>query len=179
MTTLRFERTLVRLDDLKDAAAVDVLEISFSKVVNLDGVEQLHNLKTIRCYYCRLLSDITALAGLTKLTSVTFYSTPRLINYSPLMHVASLEDIQLNGPYRVDSIRPFLKLTRLTHLALSRVKVVDGDYSPIIENSAIQEVFWHGAPFPPPALSEIKRQRPGLLIGGNAVFTNQRAVEPK
>jgi hypothetical protein len=93
------------------------------------------------------------------------------------MSVASLEDIGLNGPYKVACIRPFRNLPRLKHLALSRVKVSDQDYSPIIENSAIQEVFWHGAPFAPPALSEIKRQRPGLLIGGNDVFNAKRTIK--
>ncbi len=174
MKSLIFERSPLILEGIKDAESVELLEIAFCNAISLDGVECLANLRTLRIHYCRLLSDISALAKLSKLQSVTFYSTPKLTDYSPLKSVASLVDIELNGSYKVSSIRPFRNLPNLRHLTLSRVKVADGDYSPILENAAIQEVFWHGAPFPPPALSEIKRQRPKLLIGGNGVFAAAR-----
>jgi len=177
VTTLTFERCPISLEGVEDRTAIDLVEVAFSNLANLDGLQALPCLRTLRVHYCRRLSDISALEGLSKLADVTFYSTPRLSDYGALARIKSLESIELNGPYRVDSIRPFQNLPRLKHLALSRVKVNDGDYTPILENTAIQEVFWYGAPFKPPALSEIKRQRPDLLIGGNSAFDAKRATK--
>ena len=168
MRTLRFDKSSVSFADVDQVREIDTVEIAFCNLTNLNGIENLPLLKVLRVHYCRYLTDISALSSLQHLDEVIFYSTPQLRQYDALQS-SSLTAISLNGPYEIDSIRPIAELKALEYLALSRVKVVDGDYQPIVANRSLKRVFWHGAPFAPPALSEIKRLRPDLLIGGNGV----------
>ena len=62
-----------------------------------------------------------------------------------------------------------LFLPGLQELSLSRVKIIDGNYDPIIKCPTLKKVFWFGGPFKKPALQTIKKERPDMLIGGNAV----------
>ncbi len=173
MRTLQFEKSSVSFADVDQAHEVDAVEIAFCNLTNLNGIETLPLLRVLRVHYCRYLTDISALSSLQYLEEVVFYSTPQLRRYDALQS-PSLTAVSLNGPYEIDSIRPFAELKKLESLDLSRVKVVDGDYQPIVANTSLKRVFWHGAPFAPPALSEIKRLRPDLLIGGNGVHNRNR-----
>jgi hypothetical protein len=176
MRILQFERTPVSFLAVQDACDIDTLEIAFCNLANLDGIERLEKLRTLRVHYCRHLHDVSAISSLQHLESVDFYSTPQLRKYDALRLVSSINAVTLSGPHEVESIRPLAELASLEYLGLSRVKVADKDYGPIVENKAIRRVFWHGAPFQPPALSEIKRLRPDLLIGGNGVHARGRSL---
>ena len=149
---------------------VTSLAISFCNLVALDGIVIFRNLTELRIHYCRELRDISALSDLTKLESITLYSTPKVFDCSPLALVSTLTAIELNGGYKIASIRGFENLPNLEYLALSRVKVADSDYQPIIDSKSLRRVFWHGGPFPPPSLKHIRKMRPDIAIGGNAVM---------
>lgn len=53
------------------------------------------------------------------------------------------------------------------YLGLSQVKVKDNDYSPILQSKSLERVFWCGSPFKVPALKELRKLRPDIVIGGN------------
>jgi hypothetical protein len=177
LNKLSFDKSTVEFENIENPLDVDILEIAFCNLTTLRGIERLARVSTIRIHYCRSLFDIAEISKLIQLKAITFYGTPQLLDYAPLEGVFSIEAIELNGSYKVASIRPFAKLPNLEYLALSRVKVVDGDYQPIILNKTLKRVFWHGGPFAPPALSEIKRLRPDILIGGNGVHNVNRIVK--
>ncbi len=149
---------------------VELLEIAFCNLVSLNGISVFRNLKELRIHYCKELRDISAISELGSLEDVTLYSTPKVFDCSPLVQVSTINAIALNGAYKIASIKGFETLPHLEYLALSRVKVADLDYEPIINSKSLRRVFWHGGPFPPPSLKEIKKRRPDIAIGGNAVM---------
>ena len=55
-----------------------------------------------------------------------------------------LESLSYNNVSDLASIREIKKLKKLSYLGLSRVKVLDGDFTPIINCKSLQRVFWHG-----------------------------------
>ncbi len=167
MRKLRFEREPVLFDHVAAPANIERLEIAFCDVQCLDGIHRLRNLDEIHVYYCRLLRDLSQLERVRRLRKINLYCLPNVeIEFHP-GKFPRLEHLSYNNVARLSSIQGIEKLQRLKHLGLSRVKVLDGDYMPIVKCKGLKRVFWHGAPFKSPAMMEIRRIRPDILVGGN------------
>jgi len=168
MRTVRYEREPVEFDAITKPKAVHKLEIAFCDVENLSGIERLEGLRELQIHYCRSLRDMSALEKLRTLTWINLYGIPNVeVEFCP-SSFPQLEHLSYNAVAKLSSIRGIQRLKRLTNLGLSRVKVLDGDYSPILESKSLRRVFWFGGPFKAPALREIRRRRPDIVIGGNA-----------
>lgn len=168
--TLRFEREPVEFQKVKAPKSVKRLEIAFCDLESLDGIDRLSSLEELHIHYGRQLHDLSAVGKLKRITKINLYSLP---NVKVLFDPAKLEkliELTYNNVRDLPTIRGIEKLTRLTDLGLSRVKVFDDDYQPLIECQSLRRVFWHGGPFKSPALKEIRLQRHDLLVGGNAVL---------
>lgn len=169
MKLLRFERRPVRFDDVALPDDVRTIEIAFCDVETLVGIERLANVEEIFVHYAKALRDASAIGRLKRLRKVVLYGLPKLcVEFRP-GDLPRLERLSFTGVGKLSTIRGIEKLKRLQYLGLSRTKVSDGDYRPIVESKSLERVFWHGAPFPPPALQEIRRMRPDLKVGGNSV----------
>lgn len=169
MALLRFEREAVRFDDIAAPKSVTRLEIAFCDVETLEGVERLANLEEASIHYARKLRDISSFGRLRKLRKIVLYGLPQLaIQFQPA-DLPRLEYLSFTGIGKLSTLRGIEKLKHLRYLALSRVKVLDGDYRPIVECASLERVFWHSAPFPAPALAEIRSLRPDMKVGGNSV----------
>ncbi len=163
----RFERRPVLFDSVADAKKVVRLEIAFCDVQSLDGIQCLGNLTEVHIHYCRSLRDLSQLGHMKRLRQINLYCLPNVeVEFQP-NKLAQLESLSYNNVASLTSIRGIEKLKHLNHLGLSRVKVLDEDYKPIINCKSLKRVFWHGAPFKSPAMKEIRNMRPDILIGGN------------
>lgn len=167
MRTVRFERESVLFENIVDPANVDRLEIAFCDLKTLQRIHRLTHLTQLHLYYCRSLIDISQLMRLRRLRQINLYCLPNVENGLELGVFRELESLSYNNISALGSIRGIEKLKKLSYLGLSRVKVLDGDFTPIIDCKSLQRVFWHGAPFPSPAMKEIRKLRPDILIGGN------------
>ncbi len=170
MTLLSFDHQDVDFEALASdlCAGVECLSIAFSPVRTLQGIGRLSSVRELRIHYCRNLADISAIDKLSELETVVLYGTPKLFDCSPLVRCLKLAKLSLNGPYNIESIKGIENLLHLEYLQLSRVKVADGDFQPIIKSPSLRRVFWHGAPFKPPALARLREARPEIVFGGNA-----------
>lgn len=166
-STIRFERELV--DFSRVPKAVVRIEIAFCDLASLAGIQRLSRVQDLQIHYCRSLTDISAIGELSQLKRINLYSLPNVQQQFAVERLKQLEDLTYNGVKELNTIRGIESLPNLTYLGLSRVKVSDGDYSPIVESPSLKRVFWFGGPFKAPALREIKRLRPDILVGGNAV----------
>jgi hypothetical protein len=168
MPTVRYEHESVDFNTVANPKGVWKLEIAFCDVASLSGIERLSQLREVQIHYCRSLRDLSHLGKVATLALVNLYCLPNVeVEFSPST-LPRLEHLSYNAVHKLSSIRGIEKLKRLTHLSLSRVKVLDGDYMPIVHCKRLQRVFWFGGPFKAPALSEIRRLRPDIVVGGNA-----------
>lgn len=168
MRKVRFERQPVLFGDITDPTTVSRLEIVFCNVETLDGIKRLTHVEEIHIYYCRSLRDISQLERLRRLRKISLYCLPNVeVEFDP-KNFPHLQELSYNNVCKMTSLRGIEKLKQLNYLGLSRVKVLDGDYMPIVKCKSLKRVFWHGAAFKSPAINEIRRLRPDLVVGGNA-----------
>lgn len=168
MRTVRFEREPVDFSVVAEPKGVQRLEIAFCNVQSLAGIERFSKLREVHIHYCRELRDVSHLGKVPTLTRVALYCLPKVeVEFSPA-DLPRLEALSYNAVNKLSSIQGIEKLKRLTELGLSRVKVWDGDYMPIVHSKSLKRVFWFGGPFKAPALKEIRRLRPDIVVGGNA-----------
>jgi hypothetical protein len=167
MRTLHLERQTVQLEAISDPKSVSRLEISLCKLPALDGIHRFTELREIHIHYCRSLTDLSQLMRLPRLRGINLFCLPNVKQGLAIPVFRDLELLSYNNVRDLASIRGIGTLKKLSYLGLSRVKVLDGDYRPIVDCKSLKRVFWHGAPFKPPAMQEIKKLRPDILIGGN------------
>jgi hypothetical protein len=166
--TLRFEKETINFKDVINPEEIERLEIAFCNLTNLSGIVCLKKLRQISIYYCRFLSDISHIGSLNNLEDIDLYSLPKVENNFSLLELSKLQGLKYTSVKKINSIKGIEKLTQLTFLGLSQVKVIDDDYSPIIQSKSLERVFWVGSAFQSPALKELRKQRPDIVIGGNS-----------
>jgi hypothetical protein len=166
--TLRYEREVVNFEDVVNSEKIERLEIAFCNLTDISGITYLSGLRQISIYYCRFLRDISHIGDLHRLEDIVLFSLPKLeVNFS-VAKLPKLERISYTTVSGITTIHGIEELTQLIYLGLSKVKVLDGDYSPIIRSKSLERVFWFGSPFQSPALQELRKLRPDIVIGGNA-----------
>jgi len=166
--TLRFEKEAVNFSEVVNPEEIERLEIAFCNLTELSGINCLSSLRQISIYYCRFLRDISHIGNLQTLEEIALFSLPKVethFNIAGLQKLISLSYTTVSGILSICGIE---ELTQLIFLGLSKVKVLDGNYSPILKNKSLERVFWFGSPFQPSALQELRKLRPDIVIGGNA-----------
>jgi ABC-type Fe3+-hydroxamate transport system substrate-binding protein len=105
---------------------------------------------------------------LQTLEDIDLYSLPKAEIHFSVERLLKLESLRYTTVSGLMTIRGIEELPKLIYLALSQVKVIDGDYSPIVQSKSLERVFWFGSPFKTPALKELRTLRPDIVIGGNS-----------
>jgi hypothetical protein len=168
MRIVCFKRQPVTFETIIDPKKVERMEIAFCDVESLEGIHRLTHLTEVHIHYCRSLSDISQLGLLRRLRQINLYSLPNVELEFEVTKLKHLESLSYTNVARIASIHGIESLKKLSYLGLSRVKVLDGDYMPIIKCKSLKRVFWHDAPFKAPAMNEIRELRPDILVGGNS-----------
>jgi hypothetical protein len=166
--TLQFEKETVNFEDIEKPQEIERLEIAFCNLTDLSGIIRFKNLREISIYYCRFLSDISLIGSLKSLEDIDLYALPKVENNFSFLELSKLERLKYTSVKNINSIKGIEKLTQLTFIGLSQVKIIDNDYSPIAQSKSLERVFWVGSAFQSPALQELRKQRPDIVIGGNA-----------
>lgn len=167
LKTLRYEKEDVDFAKIINPEEIECLEIAFCNLTSLFGITCLSNLSRISLYYCRFLQDISNIEDLQMLENIDLYSLPKVEVHFSISKLANLKAINYTRVGGIKTISGIEKLSKLTFLCLSQVKVIDEDYSPIIQSKSLERVFWCGSPFKVPALKELRKLRPDIVIGGN------------
>ena len=100
-----------------EMATLTHLEAPEAGVRNLTGLEHATNL-TYLDFWKSLVSDISPVAGLTKLTHLGFAANNVISDISALAGLTNLTALWVNGN-NISDISPLAGLTKLTHLGLS------------------------------------------------------------
>lgn len=167
LKTLRYEKEDVDFAKIINPKEIECLDIAFCNLTSLFGIACLSNLRRISLHYCRFLQDISNIEDLQMLENIILYSLPKVemhFNISKLSNLKALSYTRVSG---IETISGIEKLSKLISLGLSQVKVKDDDYSPIVQSKSLERVFWCGSPFKVPALKELRKLRPDIVIGGN------------
>lgn len=166
--TLQFEKETVNFKNVNNPEEIERLEIAFCNLTDLSGIVCFKKLYEISIYYCRFLQDISHIGNLETLENIELYSLPKVeINFD-VAKLSKLTGLSYTSVKKINSLKGIEELTQLAFLGLSKVKVIDDDYSPIIQSKSLQRVFWVGSAFQSPALQELRKLRPDLVIGGNS-----------
>lgn len=179
--TLRFEKEIVNFNDVINPEEIERLEIAFCNLTDLTEITSLIRLRQISIYYCRFLQDISHISNLKSLEDIDLYSLPKVeINFK-VNELPKLIGLKYTSVKEINSIRGIEELTQLKFLGLSQVKIIDGDYSPIVLSKSLERVFWVGSAFKSPALKELRKLRPDIVIGGNSyneIYWEKKKTSP-
>lgn len=167
LKTLQYEKEDVDFAKIINPEEIECLEITFCNLTSLSGIACLSNLRRISLYYCRFLQDISAIEDLQMLEGIELYSLPKVKVHFSISKLANLKGLSYTRVGGIETISGIEKLSKLMFLGLSQVKVIDEDYSPIVQSKSLERVFWCGSPFKVPALKELRKLRPDIVIGGN------------
>lgn len=167
LKTLQYEKENVDFAKIINPEEIECLEIAFCNLTSLSGIACLSNLRRISLYYCRFLQDISTIEDLQMLENIVLYSLPKVKVHFSISKLANLKSLSYTRVGGIETISGIEKLSKLTSLSLSQVKVIDEDYSPIVQSKSLERVFWCGSPFKVPALKELRKLRPDIVIGGN------------
>lgn len=117
------------LRPLKLLAKLDTLDVSFSKLVTLDGVSALSNLQCLYLRYNRNLESISALSSVSKtLKALRIENCSRIEDFSVLEDLDNLELLELSGSGALPSLSFLNAMKKLKTLILG-MDVIDGDLS--------------------------------------------------
>ncbi len=169
MNSIEYEKEVPRFKEFCEPMHIEMVSISFSPLESLDGIDTFVNLKNLQIHYCRKLRDLSAISRLKNLELLNIYCTPNIEVVFDIARLKTLKMLSFNNVAKLETIKGIEKLPNLKELGLSRVKVLDGDYEPIVNCANLKSVFWFGGPFKAPALKTIRNRRPDMMIGGNAV----------
>jgi internalin A len=102
-----------------DLAEVEIIHIDFKKVAEFDlrDIKKFPSLKYLNISNSENL-DLSPIAGLTNLESLSLYSCKELSDLSPLAELTNLEELHLDYCTGVPDLSPLAELTNLELLSL-------------------------------------------------------------
>ena len=117
------------LIELKELVNLQHLNLFQSSIKNLEGIENLTNLKYIRLDTVKKLESLKGLSqNQINLTVLDIYSALRLNNYEEISNVKSLKQLELRKTGETNSISFIKDLPNLKIITLG-LKVLDGQMS--------------------------------------------------
>ena len=144
--------------------------ITFRQITNLTGLQHAINIELLSLGNNQI-SDITLLAGLTKLRRLSLYGNNQISDITPLAGLTKLTSLDL-GVNNITDLTPLAGLTELGWLYLKRNNVTD--ISPLVANAGLgsgDEVHLDGNPLSYPS---IYTHIPVLQERGVEVFFDSR-----
>ena len=169
-------------DDLLSLTSVDSVRGSGGGIDSFEGLEYALNLETINLTSTQV-TDLTPLAGLTKLKSITMRSpvsdisplagltalkslslstTPEFSDLAPLAGLTSLESITFKQSSSISDLTPLSNLRSLETISIESGKVADA--SAIASLPSVSTLFLQGSP-----LTNIQALVNGVAIGDNDI----------
>jgi Leucine-rich repeat (LRR) protein len=130
--TIRFEKETVGSPNIDNPEEIERLEIAFCNLTNLPDLACLKKLRQISIYYCRSLGDLSQISSLSNLETIDLYSLPKVEILFDVSELTKLRALSYTYVKKIHSIKGIEELPNPIYLGLSKVKVTDNDYSPII-----------------------------------------------
>ena len=118
------------LTELSNLKKLDTLQLTFSKLQTLNGIENLNNLQCLYVNYNRLLQDISALRHVkSTLKALRIENCSKIEDFSVLSELDNLELLELSGSNVLPSL-DFMKTMKNLKTFVFNMNVLDGDLSP-------------------------------------------------
>lgn len=117
--------------------------LRMTRLVSLDGVDRLANVKWLDISYAPRLADITAIAGLrdAPLAWLAIDNCRKVTALEPLGALETLKYLSVSEGGDVQSVAPLRPLQSLEELHLhSSTRIADGDLTPLLELSSLKEL---------------------------------------
>lgn len=131
------EDNLLPISSLKN---LEELKIKTSTIKNLNGIENLTNLKSVVLGNCKKLTSIIELNNLKNLRNLTFDLCPNIKDFDSVKHLSNLEELSLIDCKSVNSIKFIENLDNLKKLSfLGNSDIKDGDLKPA---QKIKDVYY-------------------------------------
>ena len=145
-----------------DALKLKILDLSYQgmkSIKSIEGLEFFKNLKTL-AFYDNQVSDLTPLAGLSKLTKLNFAYNDHISDLTPLASLTGLTSLDLRYNHisdltplsgltkltdlylddnQITNITPLASLTKLTKLALSSNHI--SDFTPLASLTGLTKIY--------------------------------------
>lgn len=151
------------LNDFNKLILLENLELISSSIENLDGVENLENLKKIELHRCSKLNNLSSLnllkfleifivANLNSLKSLNFIrSLNQLIGLSirDCKNIEYADDILsqhhliflgVHNAGEFTTLKPIIYLKKIKRITLGSTTIIDGDVSPILELKTLEYI---------------------------------------
>jgi internalin A len=117
------------LTEFKDLVELKYLNLSFSSIKNIHGIENMSKLKYLRLDTMRCLESLRGLSeNLNKLEVLDIYNAKKLSNYEDVSMLKSLRQLELGKTGETYSISFIKSLQKLKRVGIG-FKVLDGDMS--------------------------------------------------
>jgi hypothetical protein len=132
-------RGVVSIAPLAGLSSLKVLRMCRTEeAVDLAPLSLMKGLKSLTLENCRLV-DLSALAVLTELESLSLERNLELGDLGPLASLTKLRVLNLSAVQKMESLRPLSGLIRLEHLVLSLCSSLE-DLSPLAELAELQSL---------------------------------------
>lgn len=116
---------------------LDTLDIGFSSIESLDGIEAAPKMQYVKLLYNRKLKDINALGNVKNtLKTLRIENCPKIQNFSVLTELENLELLEIYGSNTLPSLN-FIKSMKNLKTFVFNVNVEDGDLSPCLNLSYV------------------------------------------
>lgn len=116
---------------------LDTLDIGFSSIESLDGIETAPKMQYVKLLYNRKLKDINALGKVKNtLKTLRIENCPKIENFSVLAELENLELLEIYGSNTLPSLS-FIKSMKNLKTFVFNVNVEDGDLSPCLNLSYV------------------------------------------
>lgn len=116
---------------------VNTIDLGFSKIESLVGIEQFKRLQCLYLYYNRKLRDISSLTKVKKsLRALRIKNCSGIEDFSALGELENLELLELNGSNILPSL-DFLKTMKNLKTFVFNMNVLDGDLTPCLAMSYV------------------------------------------
>jgi hypothetical protein len=117
------------LTEFKDLVELQYLNLSYSSIKNIHGIENMSKLKYLRLDTMRCLDSLKGLSeNLKKLEVLDVHNAEKLSNYEDISMLKSLRQLELGKTGEANSISFIKNLPNLKRVGIG-FKVLDGDMS--------------------------------------------------
>ena len=127
------EHDLRKLCNLKN---LDTIQLTFSSIQTLDGIEAFNELQCLYLYRNRSLCDINSLSNVKTLKALRIENCSQIKDFSVLGKLKNLELLEISGSNDLVDLY-FLNTMKNLKTFIFNINVLDGDLSPCLDLSYV------------------------------------------